>query len=60
MLEQYIKELSQALKKVGVVIIMIVFVAVFAKTLIDGLAEQNNNNNYLLNNRVGICDLFFD
>lgn len=35
MLEQYIKELSQALKKVGVVIVMIVFVAVFAKTLIE-------------------------
>lgn len=37
MLEQYIKELSQALKKAGVVIIMIVFVAVFAKTLIEWL-----------------------
>lgn len=37
MLEQYIKELSQALKKVGVVIIMIVFVAVLAKTLIEWL-----------------------
>ena len=35
MLEQYIKELSQALKKVGVVIIMIVFVAALAKTLIE-------------------------
>jgi hypothetical protein len=37
MLEQYIKEITQALKKVGVVIIMIVFVAVFAKTLIEWL-----------------------
>ena len=37
MLEQYIKELSQALKKVWVVIIMIVFVAVLAKTLIEWL-----------------------
>lgn len=33
MLEQYIKELSQTLKKVGVVIIMIVFVAVFFKSV---------------------------
>lgn len=37
MLEQYIKEISQVLKKVGVVIIMIVFVAVSAKTLIEWL-----------------------
>ncbi len=37
MLEQYIKEITLALKKVGVMIIMIVFVAVFAKTLIEWL-----------------------
>jgi hypothetical protein len=37
MLEQYIKELSQALKKVGVVIIMVVFVAALAKSLIQWL-----------------------
>ena len=35
MLEQYIKEITLALKKVGVVIIMIVFVAVFAKSVMQ-------------------------
>jgi len=33
MLDEYIKEIMQALKKVGVVIIMIVFVAVLAKSV---------------------------
>jgi len=37
MLEQYIKELSQALKKVGVVIIMIVFVAALVKSVMQWL-----------------------
>jgi len=37
MLEEYLKELSQAAKKVAVVILMIVFVATFARFLIQWL-----------------------